>query len=79
MLYIDEALLAEASERVRKVTGRTVKFSIADDIGTPGAQGVVLTDRERRVAFNNLLDTRLLRKERRIQTLIYDALFRDLT
>ena len=91
--HIDEKLLAEAAERVRKLTGRTVKLSIAGgtgagfggtggnpgDPGTPGGQGVVLTDRERRIAFNNRLDTRLLRKERRIQALIYDALFADKT
>jgi vacuolar-type H+-ATPase subunit E/Vma4 len=92
--YIDETLLVEAAERVKQLTGRTVKLSIAGgagegfggtlspgavDSGGTGGQGLVLTDRERRVAFNNRLETRLLRKERRIQALIYDALFRDMT
>jgi vacuolar-type H+-ATPase subunit E/Vma4 len=87
--YLDETLLAEASERVRKLTGRTVELSIAAgktggagdaaSADNTGGQGVVLTDRERRIAFNNRVDTRLLRKERRIQALIYDSLFRGMT
>jgi hypothetical protein len=92
--YIDDKLLAEAAERVRAITGRSVKLGVAagargsgraagsaavDMAAAPGGQGVVLTDGERRVAFNNQVDTRLLRRERRIQGLIHDALFRDLT
>jgi vacuolar-type H+-ATPase subunit E/Vma4 len=85
--YIDEKLLSEAAERVREITGRSVKLGVAGAAGegiggalaASAAQGVVLTDGERRIAFNNQVDTRLLRKERRIHALIYDALFRDLT
>jgi vacuolar-type H+-ATPase subunit E/Vma4 len=71
--FIDEALLSEAAEKVGKLTGRKVKLRIAG--GAERGQGVALTDSEGRIAFNNTVDTRLLRKERQIQKLVYERLF----
>jgi len=39
------------------------------------AQGIVLTAANGHTAFNNQVKTRMLRKQREIQTLIYNTLF----
>jgi vacuolar-type H+-ATPase subunit E/Vma4 len=41
------------------------------------SQGVVLTAADGRTAFNNQVKTRMLRKQREIRMLIYNALFTD--
>jgi vacuolar-type H+-ATPase subunit E/Vma4 len=73
---IDDKLLSEATERVRKQTGGQVELTLS------GAeplkyQGVVLTAADGRTAFNNQVKTRMLRNKREIQTLIYNTLFVD--
>lgn len=105
--FIDEKLLSEATDEMRRLSGkkRTLHLAAKDPGGRPGdaegqraegrvdgqatregeghtpwllrGQGIILTDRGRRIAFNNQLDTRLLRKERQIQAIIYDTLFRE--
>ena len=71
---IDAAMLSEAADTVQKLTGKTVTLSVSDQEPLSG-QGPTLTSCDGRVAFNNQVQTRLRRKQRDIQKLIYDALF----
>ena len=73
---IDERMLSEVSRRVRKQTGRQVELTLSDAESLK-SQGVVLTAADGRTAFNNQVRTRMLRKKRDIQMLIYDTLFAD--
>jgi V/A-type H+/Na+-transporting ATPase subunit E len=71
---IDDTLLSEAKERVKSQTGKEITLSVSD--GPPlESQGVLLTTVDGRIAFNNQVKTRISRKRREIQTLIYDAVF----
>jgi vacuolar-type H+-ATPase subunit E/Vma4 len=73
---IDAQLLAEAAARAQAQTHRQVTLTLS--AGQPlKSQGVVLTAADGRTAFNNQVRTRLQRSQRRIRTLIYDALFTD--
>ncbi|MHC4434225.1 MAG: V-type ATP synthase subunit E [Planctomycetota bacterium] len=73
---IDERMLSEVSRRVRKQTGKQVEL-ILSDAEPLKSQGVVLTAADGRTAFNNQVRTRMLRKKREIQMLIYSTLFAD--
>ncbi len=73
---IDDKMLSEVAERVRRQTGGHVELTLS------GAkplkyQGVVLTAADGRTAFNNQVKTRMLRNKREIQMLIYNSLFTD--
>jgi vacuolar-type H+-ATPase subunit E/Vma4 len=71
---LDSRLLAEAQRRVQELTGREVRLSRAE--GEPLAgQGVVLVARGGRLAFNNQVATRLLRRQTEIRKMIYDSLW----
>lgn len=73
---IDAPLLAEAAARAQAQTHKQVTLTLS--AGQPlKSQGVVLTAADGRTAFNNQVRTRLQRSQRRIRTLIYDALFTD--
>jgi len=74
LLLIDEALLADVAQRVAAQTGTPVTLTISD-AGPLESQGVVLTTLDGRMAFNNQVITRISRKRRDIQRLIYDAVF----
>ncbi len=70
---IDKALLKEAERKVKEVTGKTVKLEIAP--GRPlREQGVVLTAKDGRLAFNNQVQTRLMRYDSEIRRIIYGEL-----
>jgi vacuolar-type H+-ATPase subunit E/Vma4 len=73
-LLIDEGLLAEVREKLRRDHGRETKLRLS-----PGSalrnQGVELISGDGRVAYNNQVKTRILRKQRAIHNLIYDSLF----
>jgi vacuolar-type H+-ATPase subunit E/Vma4 len=73
---IDDKLLSEVKDRILTQTGRDVMLTLSD---TPPlkSQGVVLTAADGRTAFNNQVKTRMLRKQREIRMLIYNALFTD--
>jgi len=71
---IDAALLREAADRVQARNGRPVQLTLAEAAPLTG-QGVVLTAEDGHMAFNNQVKTRISRKQRAIQTLIYNALF----
>jgi vacuolar-type H+-ATPase subunit E/Vma4 len=70
---LEEGLLEEAQRRVQELTGRTVRLARAE--GEPLAgQGVVLVGRGGRLAYNNQVSTRLLRRQTEIRKMIYDGL-----
>ena len=73
---IDNGLIWEAREKMRQQTGKEVEVTISDSPPL-GSQGVVLTAADGRVAFNNRVRTRLLRNQRGIRAMIYEALFSD--
>jgi vacuolar-type H+-ATPase subunit E/Vma4 len=71
---LEEGLLVEAQRRVRELTGREVRLTRAG--GDPLAgQGVVLVGRGGRLAYNNQVSTRLLRRQSEIRKMIYDGLW----
>ena len=69
---IDEPLLAEIRDRVSAKTGKPVTLTFSE-AGPLESQGIVLTTMDGRMAFNNQVITRISRKQREIQMLIYDA------
>ena len=73
---IDERMLSEVSRRVRRQTGRQIELTLSDEEPLK-SQGIVLTAADGRTAFNNQVKTRMLRKKREIQMLIYSTLFTD--
>lgn len=73
---IDDRLLAEASAAARAQTNQNMKLTLSGAAPLK-LQGVVLTAADGRTAFNNQVRTRLQRNQRRVRTLIYDALFTD--
>jgi vacuolar-type H+-ATPase subunit E/Vma4 len=72
---IDEGLLAEVQGRVLELTGRKVRLFKSDADPLVG-QGVVLVGREGRLAFNNQVSTRLLRRQTQIRKIIYERLWK---
>jgi len=73
---INDQLLSEVAERIHTQTGRQIKLTLSDAQPLK-SQGVVLTAADGRTAFNNQVKTRMLRKQREIRTVIYNALFGD--
>lgn len=72
--WIDAPLLAEAREKIKTRTGRSMMLTMSEAEPLK-SQGVVLTTVDGRVAFNNQVVTRISRKQREIQMLIYNAVF----
>jgi vacuolar-type H+-ATPase subunit E/Vma4 len=73
---IDDRLLSEVKEKIHMQTNEQAQL-ILSDAGPLKSQGVVLTAADGRTAFNNQVKTRMLRKQREIQMLIYNAVFTD--
>lgn len=73
---IDDKLLSEVKGRIHTQTGREVTLTLSDAPPLK-SQGVVLAAADGRTAFNNQVKTRMLRKQREIRMLIYNALFTD--
>ncbi|MHC4204183.1 MAG: V-type ATP synthase subunit E [Planctomycetota bacterium] len=71
---INDHMLSEIARSIQKQTGRQISLTLSDSKPLL-SQGVVLTAADGRTAFNNQVRTRMLRKQREIQTLIYNALF----
>ncbi len=71
---ITRELLVEAEKRVKKVTGKNVRLTLS---GEPPLrkQGVVLTSEDNRTAYDNRIDTRLMRKSEEIRQYIHERLF----
>lgn len=74
--FIDDRLLSEVKEKIHMQTDKQAQLKLSD--AEPSKyQGVVLTAADGRTAFNNQVKTRMLRKQREIQMLIYNAVFTD--
>ena len=71
---IDGALLLEVGDRIQTHAGRQVKLTLSEAQPLK-SQGIILTAADGRTAFNNMAKTRMLRKQREIRTVIYNALF----
>jgi vacuolar-type H+-ATPase subunit E/Vma4 len=71
---VDSEMLKQAEKQVKKLTGNTVKLEKSSQ-SEGERQGVVLTALDGKSAFNNLVATRLLRKQRDVRALIYRELF----
>ncbi len=70
---ITEDLLQAAENRVRQLSGRSIKLVPAEGQPRPG-QGVLLTSLDGTVAFSNQIRIRLLRYQSEIRRLIYRKL-----
>jgi len=74
MDLIDEDILNKAEKKVKEVTGRSVEIKKFQ--GPPlKFQGIVVISEDRRMAFNNQISTRILRKQTEIRKLVYNKLF----
>ncbi len=73
---INDSLLSEVKEKIRVETDKQAQL-ILSDAEPLKSQGVVLTAADGRIAFNNQVKTRMLRSQRKIQTLIYNAVLAD--
>ena len=74
--FIDDRLLSEVKEKIHMQTDKQAQLQLSD-AESLASQGVVLTAADGRTAFNNQVKTRMLRKQREIQVLIYNAVFTD--
>ena len=74
--FIDNQLLSEVKEKIHKQTNRQAQLKLSDAEPLK-SQGVVLTAADERTAFNNQVKTRMLRNQREIRTLIYNAVLAD--
>lgn len=76
LALISDSLMSLVSKKIKTVSGKTKKCLLSK--AKPlNLQGVVLTSDDGKTAFNNQVKIRLLRKQRGIQTLIYDELFNE--
>jgi len=73
---IDNDILNKAEDKVREVTGKKVTFQLSDD-DPLSVQGVMLSTEDGRMIFNNMVQTRILRKQREIRKLVYDSLLSE--
>jgi len=73
---IDDGLLSQAAEKATERTGKKVTLTLSDARPLK-TQGVVLTAADGRTAFNNQVNTRMMRRQRDIRMLIYKELFVD--
>jgi vacuolar-type H+-ATPase subunit E/Vma4 len=67
-------LLHRAERRVEALTGKDVRLSLSDQEPLRKL-GVVLTAEDNKTAYDNSIDTRLVRKSTEIRQFIYDRLF----
>ncbi|MBN2323130.1 MAG: V-type ATP synthase subunit E [Spirochaetes bacterium] len=73
---MDARLLKESIKEAGKLTGSPVRISLAGGLAL-GPQGVVARSKNGRTEYNNGIETRLQRKRRVIQKLLYERLFED--
>lgn len=74
--FIDDRLLSEVKEKIHIQTNKQAQLKLSDAAPLK-YQGVVLTAADGRTAFNNQVKTRMLRNQREIRTLIYNAVLAD--
>lgn len=68
-------VLDEAAEEASRLLGTTVRLELSETLLKSG-QGVVLTARSGRTAYNNQVRTRMMRRETAVRKVIYDELSR---
>jgi vacuolar-type H+-ATPase subunit E/Vma4 len=73
---LDVSLLGEAEQQIETLTGRKVHLEKTREDPLL-SQGVVVTEQEGRIAFNNQVQTRLLRYQSEISRMIHEALFQE--
>jgi vacuolar-type H+-ATPase subunit E/Vma4 len=73
---IDDRMLLEIATKIQNQTDKRISLTLAD-ANPLQSQGVVLTAADGRIAFNNQVRTRMLRKQREIRTMIYNTLFNE--
>ena len=73
---INDSMLSEIATKIQNQTGKQISLTLSDT-NPLQSQGVVLTAADGRIAFNNQVRTRMLRKQREIRTMIYNTLFND--
>jgi vacuolar-type H+-ATPase subunit E/Vma4 len=71
---ITRSLLGEAERKVNKIAGKNVRLMLSEEPPLR-KQGVVLTSEDNRTAYDNRVDTRLLRKAVEIRRYIHEKLF----
>jgi V/A-type H+-transporting ATPase subunit E len=71
---VDAGLLQQAEKQVKKITEKKVRLTAAQESESE-RQGIILTASDGKTAYNNLVATRLLRKQRQVRDLIYRELF----
>ena len=74
LAYMDKAFLSEAEKKVKSYMGSRVTLSLSTKPQNR-LQGIVLTAKDGRTAFNNQVRTRIARRQREIRKRIYDMLF----
>lgn len=74
LAFMDKAFLAEAEKKVKSYAGRRVVLSLSTT-SQNRLQGIILTAKDGRTAFNNQVRTRIARRQREIRKRIYDMLF----
>lgn len=73
---ITDDLLKAAEEKVKKIIEKQVKLTKSEDDPLL-SQGVSLTAKDGRTAFNNQVTTRLLRYQSKTRKIIYSSLFNE--
>ena len=73
---INDSMLSEIATKIQNQTGKQISLTLSDT-NPLQSQGVVLTAADGRIAFNNQVRTRMLRKQREIRTMIYNTLFNN--
>ncbi len=68
-------VLDEAAAEASRLLGTTVRLELSNTV-LKGGQGVVLTSRSGRTAYNNQVRTRMMRRETVIRKIIYEELSR---
>ena len=76
--FITDTLLKKAAHTLHSLTGKEVLFKKSTDSPLLG-QGIVLTAKDGRTAFNNQVHTRMLRYQSEIRKMIHDILFSEST
>jgi len=73
---IDDRMLSEIATKIHNQTDKQISLTLSD-ANPLQSQGVILTAADGRIAFNNQVRTRMLRKQREIRTMIYNTLFNE--
>ncbi len=73
---LDKKFIEETEKRIKEIVGFGMVLKVSEEQPLR-SQGVVLTAKDGRTAFNNQVHTRMLRKQREIRKHIYDNLFID--